>query len=122
MTIPTYHDPSRLPKWAQREMELLRLRLKEAKASLAEHHVTGGKTQVSYGTYGEETHYIPQPYPGREQDVTFSFGGTDRMYDKIEVGIRKDHRGEDYLHVMGGHGVMIEMEASNCFRVRLHDA
>ncbi len=98
---------ARLPKWAQRRIALLEMRVAEARARLEERGPEG--SLVCADPFGDPPLELGDP------TVQFRIGGG-RAYDNIQVRLTGDRRG---LYIMGSEGVVVRPGASNTLTIGL---
>lgn len=98
-----------LPKWAQREITLLRMRLGEAREEVA-------------GAYGDMPDAVaftdpysdtPRPVAKIRENVRFHFGDQDR----IDCSVRED-RNREVLRVYSERRIVLTVEAANVIVLR----
>lgn len=105
-------DPreEKLPRWARELLAQERTRANRAEHRLAEHLETVEPTRIWYGDWQNKI-YVPEDYS--YQTVYFDPTNTGHTLDQICVRIDGDG-----IMVMGGRSVVLEMNASNTFRVK----
>ncbi|USL89195.1 hypothetical protein SEA_POOMPHA_64 [Mycobacterium phage Poompha] len=107
-------DPreEKLPKWAKHLLATERQKRAVAERKLAEHLETIEPSRIWWGDYDNPI-YIPPHYG--YQTVHFQLGDQG-MHTEVSARLK-----DDALEIGGGHGLTIDMEVSNRFRVRFRD-
>lgn len=108
-------DPreEKLPRWAREQLAKARRAAEVAEDKLNAHLATIAKSRIWYGNFGNPI-YIPDAHG--YQTVRFSPSGSDSMFDQIGVTMR-----DGAIEIQGGNTLALELQASNYFRVHLHD-
>lgn len=119
MTTGAEHDVSKLPKWAQSEMQRLEANLRRAEKRMVE--MVGGKpdhfSNVLLPYYRGDMHdqYLP-----KDQLVHFLLPHPWAESRPGHIGVRH-LRERDAIDIQGSQGINIEPTASNCCVITFKD-
>jgi hypothetical protein len=103
------HDRSKLPKWAQQDLERL-----ERDLAHAQNKLTAGPEDSN--TFADPYADAPRPL-GKGAIIEFSLGERSRIRTRIE----HDHKGNAYVEVNGDDLLTVEPRSGNAIRIRLVD-
>lgn len=97
----------RLPKWAQRELGTLRMRLREARAEV-QRATSGytGKAAVYVRPFADE----PLPIAGTRETLRFILDNGSSYPPHIDIAVKEDQQS---LTMYGSSGLIIQPESSN---------
>ncbi|AUV62025.1 hypothetical protein KIV63_gp19 [Mycobacterium phage SWU2] len=104
---------AKLPRWARDLLTQERTRADRAERKLAAHLDTVEPSHIWYGDYNNPI-YIPPDYG--YQTVHFQLGEIGDMHTDVNCRIK-----DGAVEVGGGHGLSLDMEVSNRFRIRFSD-
>jgi hypothetical protein len=104
---------SKLPKWAQREIEGKDAKIRELENRIRQIHEP---SRVSISPLGGVPLYLPEsaPVEWRMHDDDVTFGG-------IGVRLERHPRRPSHLLIHGGTGIYVKPAASNCVQIYLED-
>jgi hypothetical protein len=116
---PDAREPN-LPKWAQHQLNRLRISARLANEALADHQASQTPTNIWYGDYDNPI-YIPNTY--ETMTVHFATHGPDDPEDHMhDIQIRhttsREYPEDHYLEISGGDSLVIEPVVSNLIRIR----
>lgn len=116
--IPADEREARLPKWAQDQMNSLRRRIQDAEEAL-EHDRLASKP--------EDSDMLLRPHDetplglgsGHDAHVRAVIDH-DRPHDQyVDVRVVRGRGSDDYVELMGGSTLALEMQSSNVVKVRV---
>jgi hypothetical protein len=108
-------DRSKLPKWAQNEIEVLEMRLQETKDEL-DKAIEGDPDNRLVQRIGSE--YPAKDYPLAGRQVFAKVGEKDSDYDEISIAMRQNSKGTWYVELMAvSTGLAVKPQSSNVVRI-----